>query len=67
MELGVLKTFADQPAEVFTKIFNFSLEQNAVFTCLKLAAVVLVPKKTEVNSLNNCRPVALTPIIAKCF
>uniref|UniRef100_A0A669BZP0 Reverse transcriptase domain-containing protein n=1 Tax=Oreochromis niloticus TaxID=8128 RepID=A0A669BZP0_ORENI len=63
----VLKACADQLAEVFTTIFNLSLLQSVVPSCLKSATIVPVPKKNTVSCLNDYRPVALTPIIAKCF
>lgn len=63
----VFKDCADQLAEVFTSIFNLSLKQSVVPTCLKSAVIVPIPKKNTVNCLNDYRPVALTPIITKCF
>ncbi|KAJ8342690.1 hypothetical protein SKAU_G00326180 [Synaphobranchus kaupii] len=35
--------------------------------CLKSSIIVPVPKKTNISTLNDYRPVALTPIIMKCF
>uniref|UniRef100_A0A3B1IGH8 Reverse transcriptase domain-containing protein n=1 Tax=Astyanax mexicanus TaxID=7994 RepID=A0A3B1IGH8_ASTMX len=35
--------------------------------CLKSTTIVPVPKKSTVSCLNDYRPVALTPIIMKCF
>lgn len=61
----VLKSCADQLTEVFTTIFNLSLEQAVVTTCLKSDTIVLVPEKAAVNCLNDNRPVAPTPIITK--
>ncbi|XP_060792532.1 uncharacterized protein LOC132895728 [Neoarius graeffei] len=63
----VLKACADQLAQVFTDIFNRSLEQAIIPTCLKSATIIPVPKKSPTASLNDCRPVALTPVITKCF
>uniref|UniRef100_A0A665UD53 Reverse transcriptase domain-containing protein n=1 Tax=Echeneis naucrates TaxID=173247 RepID=A0A665UD53_ECHNA len=63
----VLKACADQLAEVFTTIFNLSLLQSVVPACLKSATIVPIPKRNTVNCLNDYRPVALTPIITKCF
>ena len=63
----VLKDCADQLAGVFTKIFNQSLSQCTVPPCLKSSVIVPLPKKTTINSLNDYRPVALTPIVMKCF
>lgn len=52
---------------MFTEIFNRSLSQCIVPHCLKSSVTVPVPKKSSINSLNDYRPVALTPIIMKCF
>ncbi|KAK3545736.1 hypothetical protein QTP70_011332 [Hemibagrus guttatus] len=62
-----LNEFFDQLAGVFTNIFNLSLQQAVVPTCLKSTTIVLVPKKQQVRCLNDYRPVALIPIIIKCF
>ncbi|KAK3530868.1 hypothetical protein QTP70_003634 [Hemibagrus guttatus] len=35
--------------------------------CLKTTTIIPVPKKSPVSYLNDYRPVALTPIIMKCF
>ncbi|KAK0151838.1 RNA-directed DNA polymerase from mobile element jockey [Merluccius polli] len=63
----ILRDCADQLTEVFTTIFNLLFQKSAVPTCLKSATIIPVPKKSTVNCLNNYRPVALTPIITKCF
>ena len=60
----VLRTCADQLAGVFTDIFNQSLSQSVVPTCFKMATIVPVPKKAE---LNDYCPIALTSVIMKCF
>lgn len=52
---------------VFTNIFNLSLQQAAVPTCLKPTTIIPVPKRQSVKCLNDHRPVALTLIIRKCF
>ncbi|KAK3542802.1 hypothetical protein QTP70_003006 [Hemibagrus guttatus] len=36
-------------------------------TCLKTMTIVPVPKKSMVSCLNDYRPIALTPIVMKCF
>ncbi|KAK3548437.1 hypothetical protein QTP70_013069 [Hemibagrus guttatus] len=41
--------------------------QTVVPPCLKSTTIVPVPKKQQVRSLNDYRPVTLTPIIMKCF
>ena len=64
----VLKTWANQLVDVITDIFNISLSQESVPNCFKTATIISVPKKsTSVLSLNDYRPVALTPILMKCF
>ncbi|KAK3548051.1 hypothetical protein QTP70_004286 [Hemibagrus guttatus] len=63
----VLREYAEQLADVFTDIFNISLSSTIFPTCLKTTIIILVPKKSPVSCLNDYRPVALTPIIMKCF
>ncbi|KAI3366309.1 hypothetical protein L3Q82_000426 [Scortum barcoo] len=36
-------------------------------TCLKTATIIPIPKTSTVTGLNDYRPVALTPIVMKCF
>ncbi|KAK3536428.1 hypothetical protein QTP86_008901 [Hemibagrus guttatus] len=52
---------------VFTDIFNISLSSAIVPMCLKTTTIIPVLKKSPVSCLNDYRPVALTPIIMKCF
>ena len=63
----VLQGCADQLAGVFTSIFNLSLSLAIIPSCLKTSTIIPVPKKSAVESLNDYRPVALTPVIMKCF
>ncbi|KAF7691443.1 hypothetical protein HF521_011740, partial [Silurus meridionalis] len=63
----VLKECAEQLADVFTNLFNISLNSNVVPTCLKTTTIVPVPKKSTVSCLNDYCLVALTPIVMKCF
>ncbi|KAL0201505.1 hypothetical protein M9458_004692, partial [Cirrhinus mrigala] len=63
----VLRACAEQLAGVFTDIFNMSLAQAAVPACFKSTSIVPVPKHSSPTCLNDYRPVALTPIIMKCF
>ena len=63
----VLRDCADQLAGVFTNIFNQSLSQCSIPPCLKSSTIIPLPKKTHISGLNDYRPVALTPIIMKCF
>ncbi|KAK0131026.1 RNA-directed DNA polymerase from mobile element jockey [Merluccius polli] len=52
---------------VFTTIFNLSLATSRLPACFKSATIVPVPKQSKVTNLNDYRPVALTPIAAKCL
>ncbi len=63
----VLKDCAAQLTDVLTDIFNTSLSQAVVPTCLKSTTIIPVPKKSPVSCLNDYRPIALTPIMMKCF
>ncbi|KAK3567066.1 hypothetical protein QTP86_009261 [Hemibagrus guttatus] len=63
----VLKDCTDQLAGIFTRIFNQSLSQSTVPPCLKSSTIIPLPKKPHISSLNNYRPVALTPVVMKCF
>ncbi|KAK3565947.1 hypothetical protein QTP86_023272 [Hemibagrus guttatus] len=51
----------------FTDIFNLSLAQATVPTCLKTTAIIPVPKHSSAECLNDFSPVAFTPIVMKCF
>lgn len=63
----VLRDCAPELGEVFPNIFNLSLSQRIVPTCLKTSTIVPLPKQTSIASLNDYSPVALTPVIMKCF
>lgn len=63
----VLKSCSNQLSGVFTDIFNLSLTQCSVPTCFKETVIVPIPKKTPASCLGDYRPVALTPVIMKCF
>ncbi len=63
----VLRDCAGQLAGVFNKIFNQCLSQAVVPSCLKTSTIIPIPKKNTISCLNDYRPVALTPIIMKCF
>ena len=63
----VLKDCADQLAQVLKDLFNTSLSLAVVPSCFKTATIIPVPKKPTISSLNDYRPVALTPIMMKCF
>ena len=61
----VLRDCADQLAGIFTKIYNQSLSQAIVPSCLKTSTIIPVPKKNTIGCLNDYRPVAHIP--AKVF
>jgi hypothetical protein len=63
----VLRACADQLAGVFTDIFNMSLIESVIPTCLKQTTIVPVPKNTKATCLNDYRPIALTSVAMKCF
>ncbi len=63
----VMKDCAEQLTDVLTDIFNTSLSQAVIPTCLKSTTIIPVTKKSPVSCLNDYRPIALTPIIMKCF
>ncbi|KAL0202435.1 hypothetical protein M9458_000453, partial [Cirrhinus mrigala] len=63
----ILRDCAAQLTDVLTDIFNTSLSQAVVPTCLKSTSIIPVPKKSPVSCLNDYRPIALTPIMMKCF
>ncbi|KAK3554577.1 hypothetical protein QTP70_025533 [Hemibagrus guttatus] len=54
-------------ADVFTDIYNLSLTQALVPTCVKSTTIIPLPKKNTVTCLNDYRPIPLTPIVMKCF
>ncbi len=63
----VLRDCAAQLTDVLTDIFNTSLSQAVVPTCLKSTSIIPVPKSSPLSCLNDYRPIALTPIMMKCF
>ncbi len=63
----VLRDCAAQLTDVLTDIFNTSLSQAVVPTCLKSTSIIPVPKKSPVSCLNDYCPIAPTPIMMKCF
>ncbi|KAL0161079.1 hypothetical protein M9458_044804, partial [Cirrhinus mrigala] len=63
----VLRECAAQLTDVLTDIFNASLSQAAVPTCLKSTSIIPVLKKSPVSCLNDYHPIALIPNMIKCF
>lgn len=65
---SVLKDCAEELKVVLTDILNPPLKQANVPSCFKAATIIPVPKKSSPFCFNyDCCPVALTPIIMKCF
>ncbi|KAK3539750.1 hypothetical protein QTP70_013188 [Hemibagrus guttatus] len=62
-----MKDCVDQLAVIFTKIFNQFLALSNVTPCLKSSIIVPLPKKSHISSLSDYRPIALTPVLMKCF
>jgi len=62
-----LQSCLNELSFIFTYIFNLSLKLHRVPTGWKTAEIIPVPKKPKVSTLNDLRPVALTPIAMKCF
>ncbi|KAK3530672.1 hypothetical protein QTP86_031659, partial [Hemibagrus guttatus] len=63
----VLRACAEQLAGVFTDIFNLSLAHSVMPTYFKSTSISPVPKHSSPKCPNDYRPVALTPIVMKCF
>src|SRR4029434_8744946 len=63
----VLRDCAEELKDIFTDIFNTSLSQAAVPSHFKTSIIIPVPNKPAPSCFNDYRPVALTPIIMKCF
>ena len=62
-----LKNCATQLGKIFTLIFQSFLDSHVMPRAWKTSTIIPVPKKATPLQLNDYRPVALTPIIAKCF
>ena len=63
----LLRMCASQLSGVFTEIYNWSLRTCHVPSVFKNALIVPVPKKNKISTLNDYRPVALTPVAMKSF
>ncbi|XP_072410580.1 uncharacterized protein [Chiloscyllium punctatum] len=62
-----LRARADQLAEIFSDIFNFSWQQATASACFKRVNIIPVPKAAHAACLHDDRPVALTSVGMKCF
>ena len=63
----VLKYCASQLFEIFTIIFNISITKCQIPVIWKTSNIVPVPKKTNVQCMNDLNPIALTSCIMKVF
>uniref|UniRef100_A0A3P9LR30 Reverse transcriptase domain-containing protein n=1 Tax=Oryzias latipes TaxID=8090 RepID=A0A3P9LR30_ORYLA len=63
----VLRNCADELTDVITDIFNLLLSQAVIPSCFKATTIIPVPKKSSPSCYNDYRPIALTPILMKCF
>ncbi|KAK1791172.1 hypothetical protein P4O66_002199 [Electrophorus voltai] len=63
----VFKECAEQLVYILTDIYNISLSQAIVPQCFKATTIMPLPKKSPALTFNGYRPVALTPIMMKCF
>ncbi len=59
----VLRDCVHQLSGVLSDIYNTSLTQAAIPTCLKTATIIPITKTSTVTSLSDYRPVALTQIV----
>ncbi|KAK3529788.1 hypothetical protein QTP86_003198 [Hemibagrus guttatus] len=62
-----LKNCAEELKDVLTDSFNTLVSQAVVPKCFKATTIIPVPDKPHTSSHNDYRPIALTPIIMKCF
>ena len=63
----LLKTCSEQLFQVFCRLFQWSMDTSHIPDIWKCATVIPIPKAPKPVTLNDYRPVALTPIIMKCF
>ena len=64
---GKRKTCASQLWHIYSHIFNLSLSTSSIPNIWKTSKIIPVPKKEKVTTVNDLRPVALTPFVMKCF
>ena len=63
----VIKTCASQLSKIFTLIFQTLLNLHIMPRTWKSSTIIPIPKNAKASLPNDFRPVALTPILAKCF
>ena len=63
----LIKEFAIELTEPLAHIFNKCIHDGIFPVVWKTAAITPIPKEKTVNSLDQLRPIALTPIFARVF
>ena len=63
----MIKRCSEQLSGIFTTIYQMLINLKMFPTSWKLAKIIPVPKTQHARELNDFRPIALTPILAKCF
>ena len=63
----LLKTFAEELTPAWCPIFQSSIDFHKVPAIWKKSTIIPIPKKSCPKENNDYRPVALTPIVMKCF
>ena len=64
---SILKYCANELANVFTDLFNASLNLHIVPVCFKAASTIPVRKKAKATALNDFRSVTMTSMVMKVF
>lgn len=67
MDGNTLQKCCEQLSPVFTRLFQASLDSQIIPRLWKMCKTIPLPKKTNPSELNDFRPVALTPVVMKCF
>ena len=64
---SVLKSCANELSKILCELFNASLQECVVPTVWKMSSKIPVPKKQNISSMNDLRPIALTSCVMKVF
>ncbi|XP_071948970.1 uncharacterized protein [Antedon mediterranea] len=63
----LIRDFAPELAPPIADIFNCALKEGTFPSAWKKATAIPIPKVNSVKSLNDLRPISLTPILARVF